>query len=335
MLKLHKIQSERIKDFPMGDPNEREYGLLLPPGYDESRAEPYPVVFVMAGWGSKSIKYMNDDAAFGISLRQAVPLAIDSEQIEPCILVFPDGTSKLGCSQYINSPSIGNYMDYICDEIVADVDHHYHTHKSSAFRGVMGHSSGGFGALMIAMKRPEVFQHICSAAGDGFFELSVMKGLTSTFIEIQKAGSIEKFLKDFFDHPNPTAQGFSKFEAMLTLSLAPCYAPEPSKPPLFGEIFFDLETGEIDRTTWERYQTWDPIHASKNHISELKNARYILLDCGLQDEYAAQLNHRQLAKFFEKYSIKHEVEEYPGRHSGNNWRYVNRLQKLLKAMRQN
>jgi len=333
MIQYLRHSSESIKDFPMGDSPEREVPVFLPPGYDPKRSEAYPVVFFLAGWGARGSKYLADDSIFNWSFPRIISKAIQDGSLPPMICVFPDGSSKLGCSQYVNSPALGNYLDYICDELVPLVDENFHTHADANYRAVTGHSSGGFGALICGMKRPDIFKVICSSAGDSFFEVSVLPGLSPCLTEIEKAGGVENFLEDFLSHPNPSSLGYTKFITMLTLSLAPCYAPNPSKPPLYGDLFFDVKTGEIIPEVWERYLKWDPVRMIDKHQKELKSLSYVLLECGLQDEYAAQWGHRQIAEKLKKLGVSYELNEYPVKHSGQNWRFQERLSKMLKAMK--
>ncbi len=73
------------------------------------------------------------------------------------VVVFVDALTALGGSQFLDSPATGRYTDYICDEIVPFVDASYPTAATREQRAVTGHSSGGYGALVLPMLRPDVF----------------------------------------------------------------------------------------------------------------------------------------------------------------------------------
>ena len=332
MIEWLEHSSAAIKGFPMGDPHKRRFPVYLPPGYSTKKKKGYPVVFLLAGWGGRSSRYIDDSSLFEIPLNQRLNSAIEKGEIPPVICVFPDGSSKLGCSQYVNSPACGNYMDYVCDELIGLIDEKYNTMKSSDFRGITGHSSGGFGALLCGMMRSDRFRYVCSSAGDSFFELSLKLTMNSALNEVNKAGGIDKFLKKFFEVPNPGSQGRSKIDALLTLSLAPCYAPNIAKPPLYGDLFFNEETGEIDNEVFDKYLNWDPVHVVDRHIEMAQDLRFVHLECGAEDEFAAQYGHRQLANKLKKHNIPHQVDEYPGRHGGHHWRFEQRLKLMLEKM---
>ena len=105
------------------------------------------IITKLAGWSGRGAQYLADGGSFSWSIPDRLDQQIESKQMPPAIVIFPDCSTKLGASQYVNSPVNGNYMDYLCDELVDWVDDRFHTHKSRDYRGVIGHSSGGFGAL--------------------------------------------------------------------------------------------------------------------------------------------------------------------------------------------
>lgn len=324
-------RSAAIADFPMGDAAERSFPVYLPPDYATS-GDGYPVIFMLTGFGSKGVNYAYNVSAFSLSLPQRLDQAIAKGECPPCIIVFPDGASKLGCSQYINSPAFGHYEDYFCEELVALIDVRYNTRATKNYRGVMGHSSGGFGALIYAMHRADVFAYICSSAGDSFFEVSLMPNVTPCLIELEKAGGIKSFVDTFLSHPNPGGMSKHAFVAMLTLAMAPCFAPNLEQADIYGDLFFDTKTGAIIPEVWARYLEWDPVHKVQRHQDALRSLKWLHLAAGAQDEYALQLGHRQFAAQCDAYAIDYHLEEYPGGHGGQSWRFIDRIQLMLTKM---
>jgi len=68
------------------------------------------------------------------------------------------------------------------------------------------------------------------------------------------------------------------------------------------------------------------------HIEMAQNLKFVHLECGLDDEYAAQWGHRQFVEKLKKYSIPHQLDEYPGSHGGHNHRYEHRAKVMLEKM---
>lgn len=330
MIEWHTFESTAIKDFPMGDAHQRQLPVYLPPGYDAKRSEPYPVIFLLAGYGSYSSQYVWQSSVFEKPLPLKLDEAITNGDMPAAIIAFPDGSSKLGCSQYINSPVLGNYMDYICDELTGFIDQNYHTHANAKQRGIMGHSSGGFGALVTGMLRPDAFGNICSSAGDSCYEALFPPLITPTINAIEKTGGITEFVEWFLSLPNPGGSGC--FEAMMALAMCGCYAPNPDAPTIMGDLFFDMKTGAIIDEVWQKFLAWDPVHMADKHMDALAQLNSIQLDCGLQDEYGMMIGQRQIAAKLAGNAIDCKLNEYPGKHGGHSWRNVERIGSMLSAM---
>ncbi|MBY0370740.1 esterase family protein [bacterium] len=316
-----------LRGFPMGDSPKREFPVYLPPGFSTDQ-KGLPTVYFLSGYGARGSVYLSDDSAFGRPLQARLDAEISAGKLPPFIGVFPDCTSRLGHSQYINSQALGNYMDYLCDELVPLIDETFAADPTR--RAVVGHSSGGFGALVTAMLRPGVFHGVSASASDSFFENLFPATINRTLIEVTRAGGVEAFLTTALTRPS--GLGSNEFEAVLTLAMAPCYAPEPAKGPLYGELFFDLETGEIHPEFWKRYLAWDPIHLVDKHASALKKLKVLSLECGMQDEHGLQWGHRQIARKLHAQGVEHKLIEYPGGHRKQSWRLEQRVQRVLEKL---
>ena len=105
------------------------------------------------------------------------------------IIVFVDAWTSFGGSQFLNSTGTGRYLDYLCDEVVAFVDERYPTLADRDHRGLTGKSSGGYGAMVVPMLRPDVFGALASHAGDALFEACYLPEFPKT----------ARLLRDEFD----------------------------------------------------------------------------------------------------------------------------------------
>jgi pimeloyl-ACP methyl ester carboxylesterase len=311
----------------MGDPSLREVITYIPPNVDTAGLK---TVYFLPGWGSRGSKFLQDSEVFGQSFLHRLEAAVSSKEIYAFVSVFVDGSSTLGCHQYINSASLGPVQDWIAEDLPQLIETRYGCSAKASDRIVAGHSSGGFGALWLGLQRPDRFQRIVAAAADSFFEISILSHLLGTWQELTQRGGIEGFLQYFKKHPQPQSLGSRSFLTMLTLSLAPCYSPRTSPAPLFGELFFDLQTGQIREEIWEEYLRWDPIRGVTQTDSKKLENSFFVLDCGTEDEYGAQLGHRQIAEKMTHQGISHHLMEFSGKHSGNDWRYIERLKHVFK-----
>ncbi len=327
-------RSEILDDNAWGDPSERKLPIYLPPNYSDRRKEPYPVVFLLAGWSGRGANYLADGGAFSFSLAERLDTLIQTRQMDPVIVVFPDCATRLGASQYVNSSVNGNYMDYLCDELVDWVDQRFHTHKSRDYRGLIGHSSGGFGALATAMMRSDRFSALCSSAGDSWYGYLYTHTIPTTINTLAQAGGVGPFVDRFLQCPNPRGLlGHAATITMLNLCMCSCFMPNPHVPHIKGDLWFDLDTGELIADVWNRFLAWDPLNMVEHHVTELKSMAWIHLEAGTEDEYGLQLGHRQLAAKLSRLGIDHVIDEYPGKHGGHHYRMPNRIARMLEHMR--
>ena len=114
------FDSEVLKGNLPGDPPERMIPVYLPPGYGTS-GRSYPVIYVLAGHGSSGVTYLNSPA-WGESFPEKMDRLIVSGAMQPVIGVFPDCFTIFGGAQYLNSSALGQYEDYLVEEIIPFVD---------------------------------------------------------------------------------------------------------------------------------------------------------------------------------------------------------------------
>ncbi len=164
------ITSELLRANPLGDPCERPVWVYLPPGYDDEPTRSYPSVYVIQGYTGHVAMWRNRSA-----YRQPFPETADAVfaggQAPPAIVVYVDAWTAYGGSQFVDSPGTGRYHSYLCDEVVPWVDGRYRTAADAAHRAIMGKSSGGFGAMITPMLRPDLFGALATHAGDSLYEL--------------------------------------------------------------------------------------------------------------------------------------------------------------------
>src|SRR5438067_7481433 len=307
----HFVVSELLRGNPLGDPHERPLWVYVPPGYEDESARRYPSVYVIQGLTGQLDMWRNRSA-----FRPTFVELVD-ELAAPCIVVFVDAWTSLGGSQFIDSPGTGRYGSYLCDEVVAFVDERYRTLGSPEHRGVAGKSSGGYGAMVTPMLRPDRFGGLATHAGDALFEVSYLP----EFREVVRAlrdlydGSFERFWEDFRSRP-----ALAKRSDHLLLNvwcMAACYSTDEDGTV---RLPFDTETGELVPEVWERWLAWDPVRMAAHHADALRGLQAIYVDAGRRDEpyldLGAEAFRRALAEigvtdvFFELFDAGHGNIEY-------------------------
>ena len=139
-----------------GDSPDREVSVYLPPSYAGDQARRYPVVYLLHGYGGRDDTFNSRLA----KLPESADRLAAAQGFSELIVVTPNAFSLHKGSMYSNSVTTGNWESFVAQDLVAYVDSHYRTIASRISRGLAGHSMGGYGAIRIGMKRPDVFSSL-------------------------------------------------------------------------------------------------------------------------------------------------------------------------------
>lgn len=305
----HTISSKLLADNPLGDTADRPLWVYLPPGYSPSRD--YPCVYVLQGYGGFLDKWRNRIAHRPPFPELADAVFTDSD-VPDALVIYVDAWTAYGGSQFIDSPGTGKYHSYLCHEVVPFVDSHYPTTGS---RGIMGHSSGGFGALTTSMLRPDLFSALASHSGDALYEVLYPAEFAEATRDLQSYdGNIWRWLEAFrgriaFTHPED-------HRLLELLCLSACYSPAPDGTP---ELPFDPQTGILRQEQWQRWLAWDPIRTAREHASALRSLRGIWLDAGTRDEFHADTGARALRATLADAGVADDVVRFDLFNGGHAW----------------
>lgn len=277
------LDSPALHDNPLGDPHERPLWVYTPPGYDEEPATRYPAVYVLQGFTGHVAMWRNRTA-----FRKPFPETADAVfagGAPPCIVVYVDAWTSVGGSQYVDSPGTGRYHMYLCEDVVPFVDSTYRTIPERQSRAVTGKSSGGYGALITPMLRPDLFGALASHAGDTLHELCY----------IPEFGRAARALRAFDGDPARWwadfrgRAAFTRREDDVLLGLygvAACFSADPDGTPVLP---FDPVTGAIRPEVWQRWLDRDPVRMAPQHAEALRSLRAVWIDAGTSDEYFLDL----------------------------------------------
>jgi hypothetical protein len=280
----HTFASERLRGNPLGDPHERPLWIYLPPGYESSQR--YPSVYVIQGY-TGHIAMWRSRFAF----RQPFPELLDAMfargEAPPAVVVFVDAWTAVGGSQYLDSPATGPYHSYLCDEIVPWVDERYPTLAVPQHRAITGKSSGGYGAMVTAMLRPDLFGGFATHAGDALFELSMapLLAYVARTLRDEYDGDYERFFADVRDRPFGTKDSDGRL--IEAYGYAAAYSAEPD-----GSVRMPFDdTGRLIPEVWAKWLAHDPVRmaAEPRYAEALRSMDAIWIDAGRRDEYYLDL----------------------------------------------
>jgi Putative esterase len=247
------------------------------------------------------------------------------------VVAFVDAWTAYGGSQFLNSTSTGPYQDYLCDEVVAFVDDRYPTAPDRDHRGITGKSSGGYGAMVVPMMRPDVFGALASHAGDALFECCYLK----MFPDVVRAlrDNFEGSYDVFFERLARAERfEFDKFGPPIeAYGYAAAYSPDPDNP---GKALlpFDIETGRHVDEVWEQWLALDPVRMAPRSGDALRSMRRIYLDAGKSDEYFLDLGAAAFARELDALGVEYTLELFEGKHGGLTYRYPGAIRELVLAL---
>lgn len=312
------VESELLHDNPLGDPARRPLYVYSSAGVTDART--VPSVYVLQGYGGQLDVWLARKP-FEPNVIERLDQMFAAGGCPDAIVVFVDAWTSIGGAQFINSSATGRYMDYLCDEVVPFIDERY---AVSERRGVAGHSSGGYGATVTAMLRPDVFCAFASHAGDALFEHCYLRdfGPVARVLRDHFEGSFEVFFErlreaELFD--------WSRFGVALSVyAMAAAYSP--------GRLPFEIKTGRLIDDVWQEWLRWDPVRMASGHVDALRSMRRIYLDAGRRDEYFLDLGAQALSAELQRLGVEHTLELFDGGHSGISYRYPGAVAELVKAL---
>ncbi|HEX6075718.1 MAG TPA: alpha/beta hydrolase-fold protein [Micromonosporaceae bacterium] len=311
--------SELLHGNPLGDPHQRPLWIYLPPGYDAEPDHRYPTVYLIQGYTGHVAMWRNR-----MPYRQPFPETADqvfaTGQAPPAIVVYVDAWTRYGGSQFVDSPGTGRYHSYLCDEIVPWVDRHYRTLPQPEHRAIAGKSSGGFGAMITPMLRPDLFGALATHAGDTLYEYCYLPEFSKAARYLRKYdGDIFRWWQDF-----QSRTAFTKEEdtsLLVVLGVAACFSAGEDGTP---QLPFDSRSGVLLPDLWQRWLDLDPVRMVPRYADALRSLRAVWIDAGTRDDYYLDLGAEAFRDALAEVGVSDEIvhfELFDATHAAIDYRY--------------
>jgi S-formylglutathione hydrolase FrmB len=324
-----EIESGALEKNALGDPSLRPLLVYTPPGYDVNTSRRYPSVYAIQGLTGQ-LDMWDNRAAFRPTYPEMIDAMFLKREAPPCIVVLVDAWTSLGGSQFLDSTATGRYHTYLCDEVVPFVDGRYRTLAKAAHRGIAGKSSGGYGAMVTPMLRPDLFGGLATHAGDALFEVSYQPDIREAVRALRDSygGSYEKFWQDF-----RSRVAFTKKSDIVLLNvwcMAACYSADSDGTV---RLPFDPATGRMIDEVWARWLAWDPVRMAPKHADALRAMKAIWIDAGTRDEYYLDLGAEAFRRELETLGAKNvRYELFDATHASIEYRYPLALKYLAERL---
>ena len=279
-----------------GDSPDREVAVYLPAGYAANQNRRYPVVYLLHGYGGREDTFLARLA----NLQESGDRLAAAQGFSSAIVVTPNAYSLHKGSMYSNSPTTGDWERFIAEDLVAHMDGHYRTLPDRMSRGLAGHSMGGYGALRIGMKRPDVFGALyimsaCCLTANRNPQPDSMKAAEAITTRAQAEEAAR-------------APGFGP---SVTLASAAAWSPNPKNPPLYLDL--PVKDGKVRPDIVAKWVANAPLEMLEQYVANLGKYYAIGIDIGTKDSLLA--SNKALHAAMTRLRIPHGYEEYDGDHT--------------------
>jgi len=265
------------------------YEIVLPPSYESNPDSTYPSIYFLHGFGLDYSWYGSVVSVFEDMMA--------SGEIRESILIKPDGfvIPYLG-SMYTNSDYNGQFEDYIVQDLISHIDGSYNTIDNSSYRAIMGHSMGGYGAVKLSIKFPELFQVAASHSGPVAIENVIPDLLPVLLAETGILGY----------------QPWNGTVSLFMYSASAAFSPNVDDWPYYVDLPVDYYGNVIDEV-WDLWLGHDALTLAQENLANIQSIRFYM-DCGDQDDYLFYNHSTSFSEFLDEVNINHVYETYPGDH---------------------
>jgi S-formylglutathione hydrolase FrmB len=298
-----EIPGRTLANNPLHDPATRRVAVFTP--RDSADDIALPMVYYLPGYGGSSEDFL--PAGERLPFKRLVQqLGADGL---PLRIAVVDARNRWGGSQYINSPAQGNYADYVCDEIVPTVEKRFALAKDRNARVIAGHSSGGYGALMLGMQRQKLFGAVIGLSPDSDFELTHRPFVEQSAIRRVTRAELNSYMSPDAGAPLP-ADGTVR----LMCGLSAAYAAVGKDQPGRFEWVWN-ERGEFQSRVWQKWLDHDPLLLIRKNPDAFASDQRIYLDGAADDEWRFNISARRIFDVLQKRPAPATFDEPPGGHA--------------------
>jgi enterochelin esterase-like enzyme len=291
-----KVHGKALEGNLEGDSPDRDVTVYLPRSYTTDRTRRYPVIYLLHGYGGRDDTFNGRLATLPDSADKLAAAGTAKEMI----VVMPNAFTLHKGSMYSSSVTTGDWETFVARDLVAYVDGHYRTIADRMSRGLAGHSMGGYGAVRIGMKRPDVFSSL-------YLMSSCCLGAALTFDPGRMAPAEAIRTREAAEEAG-RGRGFGP---SVNLAEAAAWSPNPGNPPLYLDL--PVRDGKVQPDIVAKWAANAPLAMVGQYIPSLKMYHAIAIEVGTKDGLLT--SNQELDRAFTRFGVAHVYEEYDGDHT--------------------
>ena len=318
------VESTVLKGNILGDPTARAVDVYVPAGHD---GRGLPLLVDLVGITSSGLSHTNW-SAFQENMPERLDRLIGEQRMPPAMVAFPDCFTRIGGNQYINSTATGPWENFLIDEMLPEIEQKFGC-GGPGRRGVFGKSSGGYGAIMHALRHADVWSAAACHSGDMGFALCYLPDMPATLRALAGSGnSIEKWWRGL-EEARKRPDG--NFTTLNILAMAASYDPDPAEF-LGMRLPVTFDTCEVIEERWANWLRHDPVVAVETLGDNLRALKALYIDCGERDQYNLLYGARRFIRKLDALGVPRRYEEFSDNHSGVDYRMDESLPFLVNAL---
>lgn len=306
-----KVPAPSLKGNLLGDPTEQSAAVYLPPSYDASPTKRYPTLYLLHGFLGNNRAWTHGYQ--GMSLQSSMDEMIKAGRIREMIVVAPNGWNAYRGAFYTNSSVTGNWEDYMFRDLVQNIDANYRTLAKPESRGIAGHSMGGYGAVTLAMKHPDVFSAVYALS-------PCCLGMEGDFTSDNPAW-LKTIRLTSKDQLKSQPQALDDFYQIAFVAVSAAFSPNPEHTPFYVDFpYKEVEGGRLEKneSVFARWRTKMPLYMIDENKDNLLKLRGIVIDYGQNEEFShIRITSQLFSKALAEKNIPHVFEMYEGGDHGS------------------
>ena len=291
------VESDALADNPLGDPARRPLYVYRPPGVELDHPRPLPAGVRDPGLHRAdrhvAVAHARSSRRWSSASTRCSPPAPAPTRSSCSSTRGPRAAARSSSTRRRRAATSTTCATRSC----AFVDERYpDARRAATTAGLTGKSSGGYGAMVVPMLRPDVFGALASHAGDALFECCYLRTSRASRATLRDHfdGSYEVFFERLADGRPLRLRTLR--QAVRGVRLRVRVLARTSTGPARRCCRSTSRPGRLIDDVWALWLEHDPVRMAHRHADALRSMRRIYLDAGRSDEYFLDLGAQAFAQ---------------------------------------